>query len=180
MIKAEWIKMGQLPKDPQQLAQDILAGRVSIQQLQAEQARRRAAQEALRQNMRTRPKPSGAPAHPSGARVVVKPSGNSPRPPRRQARPGGGSAPDAAGTRRLASETRGGVIRAVAPATAQPAASAPAKGSAASAKPAAAPRTAAQSLRAVLNNSNALRSVFVLSELLDKPLSLRPDPLERF
>ncbi len=172
--------MGQLPKDPQQLAQDILAGRVSIEQLRAEQTRRRAAQEALRQNMRTRPNPPATPARQPGSRQVVKPASQMPRQPRPQARPGGESAPSASGTRRATSETRGGVIRAVAPATAQPATSAPAKGSATSAKPAAAPRTAAQSLRAVLNNSNALRSVFVLSELLDKPLSLRQDPLDRF
>lgn len=172
--------MGQLPKDPQQLAQDILAGRVSIEQLRAEQTRRRAAQEALRQNMRTRPNPPATPARQPGSRQVVKPASQMPRQARPQGRPGGESAPSASGTRRATSETRGGVIKAATASDAKPADSAAAKSSAVSAKPAAIPRTAAQSVRAVMNNPHALRSVFVLSELLDKPLSLRQDPLDRF
>ena len=168
--------MGQLPKDPQQLAQDILAGRVSIQQLQAEQTRRRAAQEALRQNMRTRPNPPATPARQPGRRQVVKPAGPMPRQPRSQTRSNSYSAPSAPVTKQSASaepRSNGG-------SDTKSSNSPPAKSSAVPAKPAAVPRTAAQSVRAVMNNPHALRSVFVLSELLDKPLSLRQDPLDRF
>jgi hypothetical protein len=168
--------MGQLPKDPQQLAQDILAGRISIQQLQAEQARRRAAQEALRQNIRTRPAGSGAATRQLGNRQVVKPTSQMPRQARPQARSDNYSTPGAPITQRPASAT----IRVKAASDAKPANSAPAKSSAVPAKPAAIPRTAVQSVRALMNNPHALRSVLVLSELLDKPLSLRQDPLDRF
>lgn len=168
--------MGQLPKDPQQLAQDILAGRVSIQQLRAEQTRRRAAQEALRQNMRTRPNPPATPARQPGSRQVVKPASQMPRQARPQARSDSYSTPVAPVTQRPASAAPRVKVASVAKA----ADSSAAKSSTVPAKPAASPRTAAQSVRAVMNNPHALRSVFVLSELLDKPLSLRQDPLDRF
>lgn len=176
--------MGQLPKDPQQLAQDILAGRVSIQQLQAEQARRRANQEVLRQNMRTRGNAPASAARASAGGQVVKPNGkishqaaepsrsqtSSPAPVRVAKQP---SAATCAATGQAASSA--------VPAAARPSKSSEGKAASAPAsKPATAPRTASQTVRAVMNNPQTLRSVFVLSELLDKPLSLRNDPLDRF
>ena len=176
--------MPQLPKDPQQLAQDILAGRVSIQQLQAEQARRRAAQEALRQNMRTRPAASSDSGRQAGNRQVVKPASQPPQPPGRQLRQSAkadsytaGSAPNA---KRSPSKSRTAAAQADAASDAKTSSAAAKTSPAAAAKPAAVSRTTSQTVRAVMNNPHALRSVFVLSELLDKPLSLRLDPLDRF
>ena len=173
--------MAELPKDPQQLAQDILAGRISIQQLQAEQARRRAAQEALRQNIRTRPATSGAAARQPGNRQVVKPANQPSASTNRQSRPAATSDRTAAraNAKRSPSQNRTAATAIEAVSDAKVALTA-AKTSPAAAKPAAISRTPAQSVRAVMNNPHALRSVFVLSELLDKPLSLRQDPLDRF
>jgi hypothetical protein len=72
--------------------------------------------------------------------------------------------------------------KAAAAAPGQRSASAEAAPSAGGTQPAASnvPRTPAQTVRAVIHNSNTLRSVLVLNELLDKPLSLRPDRLDRF
>ncbi len=173
--------MAELPKDPQQLAQDILAGRISIQQLQAEQARRRAAQEALRQNIRTRPATSGAAARQPGNRQVVKPANQPSASTNRQSRPAATSDRNAAraNAKRSPSQNRTAATPVEAVSDAKVALTA-AKSSPAPSKPAAVSRTPAQSVRAVMNNPHALRSVFVLSELLDKPLSLRQDPLDRF
>lgn len=173
--------MAELPKDPQQLAQDILAGRISIQQLQAEQARRRAAQEALRQNIRTRPATSGAAARQPGNRQVVKPANQPSASTNRQSRPAATSDRNAAraNAKRSPSQNRTAATPVEAVSDAKVALTA-AKTSLAAAEPAAISRTPAQSVRAVMNNPHALRSVFVLSELLDKPLSLRQDPLDRF
>ena len=173
--------MADLPKDPQQLAQDILAGRISIQQLQAEQARRRAAQEALRQNIRTRPATSGAAARQPGNRQVVKSANQPSASPGRQSRPAASSDRNAAraNAKRSPSQNRTAAT-AVETTSDVKVASTAAKTSPAAAKPAAVSRTPAQTVRAVMNNPHALRSVFVLSELLDKPLSLRQDPLDRF
>ena len=176
--------MAQLPKDPQQLAQDILAGRVSIQQLQAEQARRRAAQETLRRNMRTRPEASTAPARQAGNRQVVKPSSQPSRPPGRQSRQSAKgdryTAEPAANAKRSPSQSRAAAAQADAASDAKTSSAAVKTSPASAAKPAPVLRTTAQTVRAVMNNPHALRSVFVLSELLDKPLSLRQDPLDRF
>ncbi len=177
--------MSQLPKDPQQLAQDILAGRISIQQLQAEQARRRTAQEALRQTMRTRPAASTSSAPQAGNRQVVKPSGQPARPPGRQSRPSAKgdryTAVPAVIAKRSPSQGRAAAAAQADAASEVRTSSAPAKTSTtATAKSAAVPRTPSQTIRAVMNNPYTLRSVFVLSELLDKPLSLRQDPLDRF
>lgn len=170
--------MGQIPKDPQQLAQDILAGRISIQQLQAEQARRRAAQETLRQNMRAQAAPRSVKPRPQSSRQIVAPSTSFTR---TSVQPDDSSPRSAPTKKRPPSKNRpagsdaGGT-------TANPASTAPAVKPTTRApnQSGATPRTAAQTVRAVMNNPNTLRSVFVLSELLDKPLSLRRDPLERF
>ncbi|MGC8541264.1 MAG: hypothetical protein ACP5QA_11615 [Phycisphaerae bacterium] len=173
--------MAELPKDPQQLAQDILAGRISIQQLQAEQARRRAAQEALRQNIRTRPATSGAAARQPGNRQVVKPANQPSASTNRQSRPAATSDRNAAraNAKRSPSQNRTAANPVEAVSDSKVALTA-AKIAPAATKPAAVSRTPAQTVRAVMNNPHALRSVFVLSELLDKPLSLRQDPLDRF
>ena len=176
--------MSQLPKDPQQLAQDILAGRISIQQLQAEQARRRAAQEALRQNIRTRPATSAPSARPPGNRQVVQPANQPSASPARRSRPS--VQPDRNAVRSTANAKRSPPQNrnATAPVEATPDVKAPSGATktspAAAAKAAPISRTPSQTVRAVMNNPHALRSVFVLSELLDKPLSLRQDPLDRF
>lgn len=174
--------MADLPKDPQQLAQDILAGRISIQQLQAEQARRRAAQEALRQNIRTRPATSGAAARQPGNRQVVKSANQPSASPGRQSRPAASSDRNAAraNAKRSPSQNRTAATPVEAVSDAKVALTAAITSPAAATKPAAVSRTPAQTVRAVMNNPHALRSVFVLSELLDKPLSLRQDPLDRF
>ena len=176
--------MSQLPKDPQQLAQDILAGRISIQQLQAEQARRRAAQEALRQNIRTRPAASAPSARPPGNRQVVRPANQPASGSGRQSRPAANPDRDAARSTAKVNRSPAQSRKAAAPTEAvsdvKLSLTAAKTSPAAAAKPAPVSRTTAQSVRAVMNNPHALRSVFVLSELLDKPLSLRRDPLDRF
>ena len=175
--------MPQLPKDPQQLAQDILAGRVSIQQLQAEQARRREEQEALRRNMRTRPAASSDSGRQPGNRQVVKPAGRPSQPPGRQLRQSAKvdsyAAGSAANAKRSPSKSRAAAAQADAASDAKTSPSPTKTSPAAAAKPAAVSRTTSQTVRAVMNNPHALRSVFILSELLDKPLSLRQDPVDR-
>ncbi len=178
--------MSQLPQDPQRLAQDILAGRVTIQQLQAEQARRRAAQEAQRKALRPGATPLPAGPRQASPRQVVAPSsgaGRAPLRPQRKAAVVGSSVPAVPATKAPAVQKR-----AVAPAPAavgktagaSPAASAVKEKSDTHSVGTAPRRTPAQTIRAVMHNPISLRSVFVLSELLNKPLSLREDPLDRF
>ena len=168
--------MGQIPKDPQQLAQDILAGRISIQQLQAEQARRRAAQEARRQNIRPQAAPRSATPRPQSVRQIVAPSTSFIR---TSAQPDASSPQPARTKKGTPPENRSAGADADGAAASQGSA-APAAKAIPRASPQPAPRTAAQTVRAVMHNPHTLRSVFILSELLDKPLSLRRDPLERF
>lgn len=174
--------MSQLPKDPQQLAQDIRAGRISIQQLQAEQARRRAAQESLRQNNRVRPAGSGAAARQPGNRQVVKPVNQASASSGRQLRPAARTDRNAAraNVKRTPSQNRTAAAPVEAASDVKASSGATKTPPVAASKPAAVPRTTLQTVRAVMNNPHALRSVFVLSELLDKPMSLRQDPLDRF
>ncbi|MGC8625601.1 MAG: hypothetical protein ACP5VQ_10105 [Phycisphaerae bacterium] len=180
--------MGQLPQDPQQLAQDILAGRVTIQQLRAEQARRRAAQEALRQNMRPRAGPStAAPARSQSPRQVGANSTPTDRPSslRQQVVRPDNVASSPAMVRKIkpptpkrpASSDTSGISTA---ASATPSSATVPAGKKSSIAPPQSGRTTAQTVHAVMTHPNTLRSVFVLSELLEKPMSMRPDPLDRF
>ena len=180
--------MGQFPKDQQQLAQDILAGRVTIQQLRAEQARRRAAQEALRQNMRPHAGPSKAvPAQPQSPRQGVATSTPSGRPPAQRqvmVRPDNtAELPATARKNTSPKPARKNMSdsgdRAANEATLPAPATVPAVKKSTTVRPPSG-RTTTQTVRAVMAHPSILRSVLVLSELLGKPLSMRPDHLDRF
>ncbi len=194
--------MAELPSDPEQLARQILSGRMTIQQLAQEQARRRAAAQAA-STLRPLPAPGQtagrtAPAarptsyqqmrqpSPSGMRTVpfpAPPSASRPSPAARagqsavaQGRPrqaapkarsterkpegvkpvAGGAKPAAGG----AKPTAGGATAASVqgPAVAKPT------------QPVTAPAAIAE---AMLKDRRYLRSAFILTELLNKPLALR-------
>ena len=194
--------MAELPSDPEELARLILTGHVSIQQLAQEKARRQAAgaaQSAIRpspprqslgriapakkatsyqqpgQPARPAPRTVPFPAPPSpvsrpvaAARVrqpaaapgQPHPGGSGSRSSQRDSRPGGAK-PIAGG----AKPATGGATAASVQGPAGPRATAPVT----------APGTIAV---AMLKDSRYLRSAFILTEILGKPLALRGDSAE--
>ncbi|HTV49080.1 MAG TPA: hypothetical protein VMG59_11620 [Phycisphaerae bacterium] len=184
--------MGQAPRDPDQLARDILAGRVSIQELAREQARRRAAAQggpaAPAAPVRpTPPPPRVIPqqqipvarpvqvAGPVRQRVVRLPpppnKATRPTPPIAQASPVAKTSPavkDPYAIGSLVSMQLSPAAKAAMP---------PQSGS--RVPPPSVPRSRTQVMRKILTSHQGLRTLFLVSEILNKPLALRPDALER-
>src|SRR5271163_5030745 len=176
--------MGQAPRDPDQLARDILAGRVSIQDLAREQARRRAAAQAV-PAAPVRPAPLPPPrvipqqripvarpvqvAGPAQQRVVRLP----PQPGRTN-RPNPPVAPTSTGRKTAVKGPY--AIGSLVSMQLSPAAKAamPQSGSSGSnVSPAAAHRSRTQVMRKILSSRQGLRTLFLASEILNKPLALR-------
>jgi hypothetical protein len=214
--------VAELPSDPEQLARQILSGRVSIQQLAQEQARRRAAGQA-QSAIRPSPPPGQAYAQPSPPRppAARAPTSNKPtayQQPRQPVRPAVRTvpfpAPPPRGTKSPSSRSVPAArVRqpAVAPGRPRPGEStsrAPqppgkpggakpiaggAKPIAGGAKPATGGATAASVqgpaaaktpapvpapgtiAAAMLQDRRYLRSAFILTEILGRPLALRRD-----
>jgi hypothetical protein len=186
--------MGQAPRDPDQLARDILAGRVSIQDLAREQARRRAAAQggqaapvapaapvrpAPQQQIRAVPQrqmPVARPvAGPAQRRVVRLPPPSSsaarPKPPVTLTSPV---------TKTSSAVKDPYAIGSLVSMQLSPAAKAAVPPQSSSNVPsAAAPRSRTQVMRKILSSRQSLRTIFLASEILNKPLALRPDALER-
>ena len=192
--------MADIPRDPNELAREILSGRITIEQLAREQARRRAAQAAgaaplprapAVPGQRSIPPRPGALA-PGSRPIRVVPQPTAPvRPPaeftairrvdpeRTVAGPAGpGRTVRAAATifpqqpapTRLSRSVSEGA--AVAPRAATSKTTAPRPPAAPSAV-AAAPQTLRQVLGKVLTSRSGLRSVVILSEIIQPPLALR-------
>ncbi len=183
--------MADLPKDPRLLAQEILAGRISIQDLAREQARRRAAEN----NPAVGPQPANRPPPPATAKARA-----APRPASGQIRPGGGNPPPtrkavppvrvvkpppsvASGIRRPAT---GAVIKLkAAPPPQSGPVSAPnaaqiAKRNAPAVPTSASPRVSRERdslsvIRRVLASPSNVRTVYLMSELLGPPVCMRKD-----
>ena len=165
--------MPDIPKDPRQLARDILAGRISLEDLAREQARRRSGPGAPvrpASNIPTSPDARVPAALPMQNRPQARPAA---RPPQQaqQRRP----APQAPARRPTAAAQppRG-------PNFVMPAAAPPAAPAAAPAAPPQPSRTtpkqdARTSLLASFKNRTTLRQGVLLAEILGKPLSLRDE-----
>ena len=182
--------MADIPKDPRQLARDILAGKISIEDLAREQQRRRAAaggaaaaQPMPQANLPDRvplprlgnppmpPPPQSTPPHrtPSAARPQQQPRQFPPRP--ASARPAGPNI-----DRRPAPPLTQRAAPPLAPAKIAPpqdnAYAAPASIQDARALPSGNPRF---DVRSIARNHNTLRQSILMAEILAKPLSLRHD-----
>lgn len=178
--------MPDLPNDPRLLAQEILAGRVSIQDLAREQARRRAAQA----------NPGKPVAPPPGTPGNMRPSTGA-YPPTRKATPPNRPAPRAStpSSGSQANQSPKAVRKPTVPArpntTAVKAApsrtAAPAQPAAAQNISAKAPRPGvvrspkdremSQVIRRVLASPQNTRTVYLISELLAPPIALRQSPV---
>ncbi len=192
--------MADIPRDPNELAREILSGRITIEQLAREQARRRAPQAAG-----AAPSPR-APAVPAQRSIPPRPGAFAPgsRPIRVVPQPTAPVRPPAefTATRRVIPErtvagsaSPGRTVRAtatifpqqparrrlsrsvsegaaVAPRAATSKTTAPGPSAAPSAV-AAAPQTLRQVLGKVLTSRSGLRSVVILSEIIQPPLALR-------
>ena len=182
--------MPDLPNDPRLLAQEILAGRVSIQDLAREQARRRAAQanpaNVANPGKPVKPQPQppatmrpSTGAYPPPTRKATPPNRPAPlksapisarptaaTPVRKSTAPGGSHTPP---TRPPATRTPA-PRQAAPPATARNLApKAPQPGVARSAKD----RDMLQVIRRVLASPQNTRTVYLISELLAPPIALR-------
>ena len=155
--------MEELPRDPNELAREILSGRITIGQLAREQARRRAAQAGVGQASAP---PRSAPAAarvdpPRPVRVAPQTFGGPPakspasRPPEQTSRPRAAPAPTGAAA--PTGPSAGGKGNRTSPPAAARAAPCPLR----------------QVVRNVLGNKEGLRAVMVISEILNKPLALR-------
>jgi len=181
--------MGQAPRDPDQLARDILAGRISIQDLAREQARRRAAARGV-PTAPVRPAPLPPPraipqqqipvarsvqvAGPAQQRVVRLP----PQPSRTN-RPNPPVAPTSPVAKTSPAVKDPYAIGSLVSMQLSPAAKAAMPRSGSNVPPAAAPRSRTQVMRKILSSRQGLRTLFLASEILNKPLALRRDPLDR-
>ncbi len=205
--------MAELPSDPEQLARQILSGRVSIQQLAQEQARRRAAGQA-QSAIRPSPSPGQAYAQPSpqrppaaGAAASNKPSAYQqlrqparpavrtvpfPAPPARattspssRPSPAARVPPVASGRPRPGESTSRASQPPSKPGGAKPiaggakaatggATAASVQGPAAAKTPAPVPAPGTI-VAAMLQDRRYLRSAFILTEILGRPLALRRD-----
>lgn len=169
--------MPDIPKDPRQLARDILAGKISLEDLAREQARRRGNVPGSPPPMARPPVARPAPASPGSESRMPAPVPMQKRPPvqpapQQQRRP----APQPPVRRPPPASARGPniVVNTPAPPVATPAASVPAVASVA--KPNAPARKAAQaSFLSTLKNRSTLRQGILIAEVLNKPVSLRDD-----
>lgn len=182
--------MGQAPRDPDQLARDILAGRISIQDLAREQARRRAAARGV-PTAPVRPAPLPPPraipqqqipvarsvqvAGPAQQRVVRLP----PQPSRTN-RPNPPVAPTSPVAKTSPAVKDPYAIGSLVSMQLSPAAKAAMPPQSGSRVPTlSVPRSRTQVMRKILTSHQGLRTLFLVSEILNKPLALRPDALER-
>jgi hypothetical protein len=161
--------MPDLPQDPRQLARDILAGKVSIEDLAREQARRRAGQAPAPPRPMNRPQ-SVPPVQPPLAAAPVPPIRTvppvrrvplPPQPPRRPVPP-------------QIPRTVGGAPRESAREVRKPTAQATTQRQLARSPEGAARRPAPLApISALLRDPRSLRRAVVLSEILGPPVSLR-------
>ena len=179
--------MAELPNDPRLLAQEILAGRVSIQDLAREQARRRAAENnpAAGQKPASPPPPATAKAKvaPRPASGQIRPGGSYPPATRKAANPGRVGNQPQSGSKGISRPATGAVIKLkAAPSGAVPAAKAApsAKKNAPASSTTASPRVsrdrdARSVIRRVLASPSSVRSVYLISELLGPPVCMRKE-----
>lgn len=162
--------MPDMPNDPRQLARDILAGKISIEDLAREQARRRGGQMPAPPQPMNRPMPAG-PNRP--APVAIPPIRNI-----ETARQGTVTTPvrrpiPTAPNRPAALPARRAPLRAAPRSAPQPIASDRARPRPAPAPTAAAPLAVPASISSLLRSPQNLRRAVILSEILSPPLALR-------
>jgi len=169
--------MPEIPRDPRQLARDILAGRVSLEDLAREQARRRG--EAVQAPAPAAPRPPVIKQQPqipiarAQAPLPIPPRPTPPRPQQQQRR----QPPRP----QQQQQRRGPIIQNPAPQTRrEPQAVVPLPDLPSAPKiseQATKSKSARKSpVELLLNTKSAMRRAILVSEVLNKPLSIRNDP----